>query len=685
MVNPRGTVLLLASLAFLAGSACLPSLDGARWRCTDGSPCPDAAASGDPGPDLASPDAGHDGTDLSDPDTGDGATSDLADAGDDTTLDLPDALACGDEGCCYPGLRRCEGAKVMECVDGAWTRVVEDCAPETTGRVCHLGTCINLCEFQQKFPTHEGCGFWAIDMDQFYDSGNPDQNSRTSQYAIVVSNGNPDWKAVATVEDPAGKVQTVDVGPGASVPILLSPAFGLEGSLLGRRAYRLTSTLPVVAVQFNPLENVGVYSNDASLLLPDHVLGRRYRVLTWPTLGGQNEAGQALASNFAVVGTGTGTVQVSVTVSAAVQAGSGVPAMQAGSTATFALGPFEVLNFEAGKPFDDLTGSIVEATGPVAVFAGHVCAMAPLSRCSAGKCSYDPGKTCTVDGDCPSIAACDHLEEQLPPVRAWGKTVVIAKTWPRGKAPDIVRVLAAEDATHVTVTGAAIEVPVLAEGKFHEFEITNAVVVTADRPILVGQYLEGQDAPGSAHSSCFDETASKPCGDPGPQPSNCTCHQEGQMVTGQACKDDRDCSPDDANIGDPSFLVVPPVEQHQAEYRFLVPSKYRYSYVSVVAPQGTEVSIDGWPVDTKGFVPIAGTSWATARFPVVPGAHVLTCSQKAGMMVYGWDRYVSYGYPGGMNVKILQAETAPVPPSVGSTAKGPFPGPAPLTRSRSSP
>jgi hypothetical protein len=33
-----------------------------------------------------------------------------------------------------------------------------------------------------------------------------------------------------------------------------------------RHAYRVTSELPVVAYQFNPLENVSVFSNDASLL-----------------------------------------------------------------------------------------------------------------------------------------------------------------------------------------------------------------------------------------------------------------------------------------------------------------------------------------------------------------------------------------------------------------------------------
>ena len=41
-------------------------------------------------------------------------------------------------------------------------------------------------------------------------------------------------------------------------------------------AYRITSDLPVVVYQFNPLSNEGVFSNDASVLLPGPNLGQEY-------------------------------------------------------------------------------------------------------------------------------------------------------------------------------------------------------------------------------------------------------------------------------------------------------------------------------------------------------------------------------------------------------------------------
>ena len=42
----------------------------------------------------------------------------------------------------------------------------------------------------------------------------------------------------------------------------------LDYSGIETKAYKLVSSAPIVAYQFNPLDNVGVFSNDASLLIP---------------------------------------------------------------------------------------------------------------------------------------------------------------------------------------------------------------------------------------------------------------------------------------------------------------------------------------------------------------------------------------------------------------------------------
>jgi len=42
-----------------------------------------------------------------------------------------------------------------------------------------------------------------------------------------------------------------------------------------------------------------------------------------------------------------------------------------------------------------------------------------------------------------------------------------------------------------------------------------------------------------------------------------------------------------------------------------------------------------------------------ARMPLAAGSHRLEGDQTVGLVVYGWDQYVSYGYPGGMNTETL--------------------------------
>jgi hypothetical protein len=145
--------------------------------------------------------------------------------------------------------------------------------------MCVLGSCINLCELEAQGMTSVGCDFWAVDLDQYY-SSSAGGNGANAQFALVVSNTNQDFKARVTVTGPNNFTREVEAPPRTSTVINL-PSLNIAGSGVSTDAYRVKSTLPVVAYQFNPLENVGVFSNDASLLLPASSLGKTYIVLAW--------------------------------------------------------------------------------------------------------------------------------------------------------------------------------------------------------------------------------------------------------------------------------------------------------------------------------------------------------------------------------------------------------------------
>lgn len=535
----------------------------------------------------------------------------------------PDGLSyevtdCGEGLCmegrclaCAPGMTACDGNNVLKCLeDGSAWEVVQQCNPTYDGLVCQNGACVSLCEKVAGERSNEGCEYWPLDLDQ-----NFEYDAENTQFAVIVSNTSTDYDALVRVERSTGLEKEVLVPKGDLAIILLDP-FNISAPGIATLGRRLKSTVPIVAYQFNPLENVGVYSNDASMLLPINVLGKQYRVLTW-------KARQSdLQAYFTVVAVEEGTTDVHIRVTAATQGGPGLPALLPGGEATVSLERFQTLHVKTTTACADLSGSFIETSRAVAVMVGHECANVPV------------GPSCSGEYCC-----CDHLEEQLPPLRAWGKYYAIGRTWPRFLAPDYARVIAAEDGTTITVQGAPVNIPTLSAGQVFEFEFSTDIVLSSDKPFLVSQFLAGQTAPTGCLTTCDDTLFfGKKCG--------------GDLF-GKTCTTDQDCCPGIAGIGDPAMIIAVPIEQFRKDYVFLVPTKYAENFVNIIAPAGAMVELDGLQIPQSSFSPFPGGQLSVARLKIAEGTHRVSSTHKIGIVVYGWDQYVSYGYAGGAAVNML--------------------------------
>jgi hypothetical protein len=186
----------------------------------------------------------------------------------------------------------------------------------------------------------------------------------------------------------------------------------------------------------------------------------------------------------------------------------------------------------------------------------------------------------------------------------------------RGKEKDVWRILAAEDDTKITLFPPVpgVSVPVLNRGEWFELESTAHFEITANKPVMVGQFLAAEDAP---------------------EPN----------VNGTK-------QPGDAGIGDPAFILAVPVEQYRSEYVVLAPDKYELDYINITAPKGAVVRLDGVEIPDGQFETVS-SSYRVARLPLADGEHTVTSDQKVGVIVYGYDKYVSYGYPGGLDLRDL--------------------------------
>jgi hypothetical protein len=135
--------------------------------------------------------------------------------------------------------------------------------------------------------------------------------------------------------------------------------------------------------------------------------------------------------------------------------------------------------------------------------------------------------------------------------------------------------------------------------------------------------------------------------------------------------------------GDPSFVIYPPVEQFRTNYVFLTPDKYVFNFVYIVAPPTANVYLDSTLPSTFGCVTAPGDGltdmergsstppWVVYRcqlsFPIIDptktapnnvspgvqnnGVHRVDSDQPVGVIVSGFDSYVSYAYPAGTDLR----------------------------------
>ncbi|HIA04151.1 MAG TPA: hypothetical protein EYN66_20010 [Myxococcales bacterium] len=536
---------------------------------------------------------------------------------------------------CIPGKKRCKNDEEIEICNEDGSEWLDDvpCNSGVNGQVCSQSSqgaaCVRLCELSLKWNTYMGCEYWAADLDNAFVPGGKSgyYDAAGSQFAVVVSNPNQKLEATIEVYDSDGKVlfdsnqepMTEEPLLPGELRIINLPRRDVNSTVLAPLAYRISSSVPITAYQFNPLENEEVFSNDASLLLPENVLGKWYIVMT------REQTFELLRGYVTVIATQPGETDVTITVTAPTLPDNGIPHLKPGESITRTLKQFDVLNIETNKPGADLTGTVVLSTRRVAVFGGSEASNAPnTAHCilpddedTLGYCEYDGETACDSVLDCLDFNTCcaDHLEHQMFPVKTWGKHYIASRSFPRGAERDVWRIMAAENNTQITTVPPQVGIPVLHSGEWFEFESGKDFEILANKPILVGQFLAAEDAP---------------------EPNTQGIPQPG-----------------DAGIGDPAFILTVPFEQYRKDYVFLAPNEYELDYVSIVAPTGAEVRFDGLALDMDWFEPIGTGVFSTTRFLIEDGVHSVSSDEKIGIVVYGYDQYVSYGYPGGLDLKDL--------------------------------
>jgi hypothetical protein len=557
--------------------------------------------------------------------------------GERTNCTAQDQVCVVGLGCrtCQPNSFVCDANNIMRCNSDGTALAPHATCDASAGQECNSlsGVCESLCDTAARDNSYIGCEYYPVTTSN-------SQVDREFEPAVVIANPQS-MPATVTITGPAGFNTTATVGPGATQTVTIPWVDALKNelqteasALVTGGAYRLTSTVPVTVYQFNPLEYSvardcvdaasglcdpstvdpflglpecdGVcfsYSNDASLLLPAHVMTGNYMVMSRPTLMVNGGTSPGFVN---IVGVSETPVTVTVQLRANTLAGSGVTAFNSGDSAMFTLAQGDVVQLLTDAPSScpgsevdengneycrvgaefDLTGTEIRATGPIQVIAGHNCAFVPHNRW-----------------------ACDHLEEALFPLEAWDNDAIVSITQPLRSEPNMVRIISGHDANAITfdpVPSGVSNGMTLNRGQMVEFETDDSFRVSGTEAFLVGQFLVGQD---------YAQTGDL----------------EGE--------------------GDPSFSLAIPSEQYRTDYTFLAPNTYPTNFVNVTAPTGATVTLDGTQV--TGFTAIGSSGFGAARVEISSGQHNISSSQPFGIVVYGFGSYTSYMYPGGLDLEAI--------------------------------
>ena len=516
---------------------------------------------------------------------------------------------------CFPGEQKCEGDTGMVCNELGTGFDEFDCDP-VQGMTCEADGCKGSCSPPELFPSYLGCEYYpTMTLTGVWEG---------FEFAVAVANAGTETANVL-VDRAGSNVTTTTVAAGSVGIIKLPWVSELKGGdadacqvppdpgatrLVDGGAYRLRSDQPVAVYQLSPLDYeisppptacpIGSkcpgappggtndlclsYSNDASLLLPVTRLTASYTTVTWPSTQGR-------AAFITVTATVDGT-DVEVLGDGLFAAGGGIDANGKGTVTMDRGDVLQVLARHDGAPDAygaDPSGTRIQATKPVQVIAGNSCANVPE----------------------PRTFACDHVEHAMIPAETLGTDYLV--TFPAALAsesPHVIRIVPLEAGTSIEFDPPSVSAGATISPGDPPFELAGVMEdfrVSADKPILVAQYMQGQD--------------SVPSGS-----------------------------------GDPSMSVAVPSEQFRDSYRFAASTTYDTNFVNVIAPTGATVTLDGDAIPASEFQAIGASGFSVARHELSRSDqfHEISSPQQFGIVVYGYGRFTSFMYPGGLDLKRLQ-------------------------------
>ena len=407
----------------------------------------------------------------------------------------------GPEPICDPGAVECADDSTLQTCDEdglAWTPEAcpdgSTCVPCGEDEECEAAAaCLTVCEVAERTPSSLGCSFIAshqiglVDpVSEFHGVAEEDREAD----GLVLVNPSPDTQATVQIYSvDAGSMMEMPMGD----PLMIGPEsmevvdlaerlpLGEVTTLRVGSLLRAESDIPIAAFTHGPYRSF--VGNDSNMLLPESALGMHYVVPSYPPHYVQvQNAGKP--SYFDLVATEDGS-SIRWQAQFAATSGNQVPIdpVAIGEwSADYALERFQGVRVIAANDPDDMdhnsdvSGTVIEATAPVAMIGGTRCAAVPIST----DVSF----------------GCDPMQEALIPLEQWGATYFVPHPPVRATEEHYYRIYG-DEGVMVTFTPNSVAGPYTfgSRGEFIDVTVPNgeSFVVEADGPIMPVGYLSTRD------------------------------------------------------------------------------------------------------------------------------------------------------------------------------------------------
>lgn len=383
-------------------------------------------------------------------------------------------------------------------------------------------------------------------------------------------------------------------------------------------AIHVEATVPVSVYASNLKEK----TFDATNVLPTSALDDHYIVQTYPP---SDHGGAKQGSHFAIIATENNT-QVEITPTA--------------QTAKGKTTKFTTPVLQKGQVYYVWTGN--QRDGAAADFSGT-----EIQALNEKKIALFQGCPHTNIPD--SIRNRDHIFSVAMPTVYWGNTFVVTSSMTRHR--DIVRVLAEEDGTTVTVRTATKTMTHTFDfatnpKRTFEFELGEPGANISGSKNKANQSCVLSDDGLLNDSSCIIETS-------------CPCAVHLFMASNTY---------DGTTLSDPAMVWISPIEQKISEITFATFGKANEHYANIITDNENVQSMTMDGVDISNyFHPVSGSNrYSFARVTVSNTAHTLVGESGFVAHVYGYRQNESYAYSVGsaaaktsmtINGTILQNDT----------------------------